>query len=43
MTQAIIDLVINQIKKDIQDGELEALEDMLQQCPDEALINYLPE
>lgn len=43
MTQNIIDLVVNQIKKDISEGNSEALEDMLAQCPEEVLIDYLPE
>jgi hypothetical protein len=39
----LIDQVINQIKRDIDHNDLTALEELLQQIPDEVLRPYLSE
>lgn len=41
--QELIDLVLEQIKKDIDDGDLTALEELLGFIPEENLQGYLPE
>jgi hypothetical protein len=42
-TQELIDEVLEQIKKDIADGDLSALDEMLQAMPINQLVAYLPE
>ena len=39
----LIDLVIEQILDDIEDGDFTALEELLKAVPEEALRSYLPE
>jgi hypothetical protein len=41
--QELIDEVLEQIKKDITEGDLTALDEMLKAMPIEKLIGYLPE
>jgi len=43
MNQKLIDMVIEQIREDLSNGDIEALEEMLALCPKEVLIGYLPE
>lgn len=39
----LIDSVIEQIKEDIKDGDLTAIDELLRFVPKENLIGYLPE
>ena len=39
----VIEKVIDQIKEDVRDGDLSAIEELLESLPEEALSNYLPE
>lgn len=39
----LIEEVANQIKEDIDNGDVEAIEELLRFCPVENLIAYLPE
>ncbi len=41
--QELIDEVMERIKKDIAEGDLTALDEMLQAMPIQQLVNYLPE
>jgi hypothetical protein len=41
--QQIIDLVIEEMKKDIAGGDLTAIDELLQYVPEENLKAYLPE
>lgn len=41
--QNLLNLVIEQIKEDIRDNYLEALEEILVSIPNETLLAYLPE
>lgn len=43
MNEKLIALVINQIKEDIKEGDITALEELLKDCPVEAALAYLPE
>ena len=43
MNDKLIDAVIYQIKKDIENGDITAIELLLQSVPEEYLIEYLPE
>lgn len=43
MKNLLFDLVLNQIEKDIGDGDLTALEELLMATPIESLVGYLPE
>ena len=42
-TQDLIDLVIEQIKTDIRDGDTTAIDELLSFLPKKNLIGYLPE
>lgn len=42
MTQNIIDLAVNQIKKDVKEGNIEALKVLIESIPQEILIAYIP-
>ena len=42
-TQELIDRVLDQIVKDIEEGDLSALEELLKFLPESALTAYLPE
>ena len=39
----LIDTVLEQIVKDVQDGDLTAIQELLVYCPVDALKQYLPE
>tara|TARA_R110000868_G_C10380519_1_gene719336 strand:+ start:341 stop:502 length:162 start_codon:yes stop_codon:yes gene_type:complete len=39
----VIDMVIEQIKKDIEAGDMTAIEELLLSVPQEKLVAYLPE
>ena len=39
----LIDRVLEQIVKDVQDGDLTAIQELLVYCPRDALKQYLPE
>lgn len=39
----LIEEVVNQIKEDIENGDVEAVEELLSFCPVTNLIGYLPE
>jgi hypothetical protein len=39
----LIDAVLEQIKQDVQSGDLTSIEELLKSCPAEALSGYLPE
>lgn len=41
--QAVIDLVLEQIVKDVESSDLTAIEELLKDVPDTKLIGYLPE
>lgn len=43
MKQALIDSVLDQIQQDIANGDLTAIEEMLQHLPVEILQAFLPE
>ena len=38
-----IDKVMEQIKKDVEAGDMTAIEELLRDVPDESLKSYLPE
>jgi len=38
-----IDKVLEQIKKDVEAGDMTAIEELLRDVPDESLKSYLPE
>ena len=38
----VVDAVIEEMKKDIQNGDWSAIDDLLHQLSEESLINYLP-
>ena len=39
----LIDAVLEQIKADIEAGDLTAIEEMIRQLPADVLMNFLPE
>jgi hypothetical protein len=39
----VIDLVIEQIRKDIEAGDVTAIEELLASAPMDSLVGYLPE
>ncbi len=41
--KAVIKLAITQLKKDLNNGDTEAIEELLEESPLEALETYLPE
>ena len=41
--QKLIDMAIEQIKKDIENGDLTAVDELLKHCSDKNLMFYLPE
>jgi len=41
--QELIERVVEHIKRDIEYGDVEAVEELLRFCPTTNLINYLPE
>lgn len=43
MKQALIDSVLDQIQQDIANGDLTAIQEMLQHLPTEILQAFLPE
>lgn len=43
MTENLIDLVLEQISKDIESGDLTAIEELLKAVPEENLKGYLSE
>lgn len=43
MEDALIDIVIEKIKEDINDGDVSAIFELLRFCPVDNLIQYLPE
>ena len=40
--KVVVNAVIEEMKKDIQNGDWSAIEDLLHQLSEESLINYLP-
>ena len=38
----VVDAVIEEMKRDIQNGDWSAIDDLLHQLSEESLINYLP-
>ena len=43
MKQELIDAVLDQIKEDCKNGDVTAIEEMLKETPEKALLHYLPE
>jgi hypothetical protein len=43
LKQKLIEAVVEQIKMDIEMGDVEAIEELLRFCPTKNLVNYLPE
>lgn len=43
MKQQLIDKVLEQIVKDIEAGDLTAIEELIADIPDQKAIHYLPE
>jgi hypothetical protein len=41
--QELIDMVLEQIKKDVQDGDVTSVNEMLKSIPQEYLVSYLPQ
>jgi len=41
--QELIERVVEQVKQDIANGEIEAVEELLNFCPTKFLVGYLPE
>jgi len=41
--QELIERVVEQIKQDIENGDVEAVEELLKFCPTKFLVGYLPE
>lgn len=41
--QKLLDQVLDQIQKDILDGDLTAIEELIGRLPDDTLISYLSE
>jgi len=41
--QKLIDLVVKQIEKDVENKDMTAVEELLRNVPDEYLYGYLPE
>ena len=40
--KVVVNAVIKEMKRDIQNGDWSAIEDLLHQLSEESLINYLP-
>lgn len=43
MNETLVDRVLAQILKDVQDGDLTAIQELVLSCPETALEAYLPE
>ena len=43
LNESLIDAVLEQIKKDVRDGDLTAIEELLIRLPHHRLVGYLPE
>lgn len=43
LKQQLIERVVEHIKRDIEYGDVESVEELLRFCPTTNLINYLPE
>jgi hypothetical protein len=41
--EVLLDWVVEQIKKDVDNGDFTAIYELLMELPDETLIAYLPE
>ena len=41
--EILMDWVVEQIKKDIESGDLTAIYELIMELPDETLMGYLPE
>lgn len=41
--QELIDMVLERIKKDVQDGDVTSVNEMLKSIPEEYLVSYLPQ
>ena len=41
--QRLIDAVLEQIKADVENGDLTAIEEMISNLPADVLMNFLPE
>jgi hypothetical protein len=41
--QRLIDAVLEQIKADVQNGDLTTVEELIRELPTDTLINFLPE
>ena len=40
--KVVVNAVIEEMKRDIQNGDWSAIEELLHKIPEESLINYLP-
>lgn len=43
LKQQLIEQVVDNIKRDIEYGDVEAIEELLRFCPTNNLVSYLPE
>lgn len=43
MNKVLVDLVLDQMRKDFESGDMTAIEELLQATPIESLVGYLPE
>jgi len=42
-SSSLIDTVLDQIVRDVNMGDVTAIEEMLKSCPTQVLVDYLPE
>ena len=43
LNESLIDAVLEQIRKDVRDGDLTAIEELIMRLPHHRLVGYLPE
>ena len=43
LNEGLIDAVLEQIRKDVRDGDLTAIEELIMRLPHHRLVAYLPE
>ena len=43
LNESLIDAVLEQIRKDVRDGDLTAIEELIMRLPHHRLMQYLPE
>lgn len=41
--QRLIDACLEQIKSDVENGDMTAIEELIRELPTDSLVNYLPE